>query len=68
MVLCYQQLINEFVKKERIPLDGVRPAEILLGRDTRPSGSALLKAAREVWVPQPILSLYHLLFYSLSPI
>ncbi|KAJ1391758.1 Phosphoacetylglucosamine mutase [Sesbania bispinosa] len=41
------QLINEFVEKERIPFDGVRPAEILLGRDTRPSGKALLEAARE---------------------
>ncbi|AES94391.1 putative phosphoacetylglucosamine mutase [Medicago truncatula] len=41
------QLINEFVEKERIPFDGVRPAEILLGRDTRPSGEALLEAARQ---------------------
>ncbi|KAJ1386557.1 Phosphoacetylglucosamine mutase [Sesbania bispinosa] len=41
------QLINEFVEKERIPFDGVRQAEILLGRDTRPSGEALLEAARE---------------------
>ncbi|KAK2372415.1 phosphoacetylglucosamine mutase [Trifolium repens] len=40
------QLITEFVEKERIPFDGVRPAEILLGRDTRPSGEALLEAAR----------------------
>lgn len=43
------QLINVFVEKERIPLDGVRCAEILLGRDTRPSGDALLEAARQVW-------------------
>ncbi|XP_057449713.1 phosphoacetylglucosamine mutase [Lotus japonicus] len=41
------QLIDEFVDKERIPFDGVKPAEILLGRDTRPSGEALLQAARE---------------------
>ncbi|CAJ2677307.1 phosphoacetylglucosamine mutase-like isoform X2 [Trifolium pratense] len=41
------QLITEFVEKERIPFDGVRPAEILLGRDTRPSGEALLEAARQ---------------------
>ncbi|XP_061343930.1 phosphoacetylglucosamine mutase [Gastrolobium bilobum] len=40
------QLVNEFVEKEMIPLDGVRPAEVLLGRDTRPSGDALLEAAR----------------------
>lgn len=48
MVLYYQQLINEFVEKENIPFNGVRPAEVLLGRDTRPSGDALLKAAKEV--------------------
>ncbi|XP_058778137.1 phosphoacetylglucosamine mutase [Vicia villosa] len=41
------QLINEFVEKESISFDGVRPAEILLGRDTRPSGEALLEAARQ---------------------
>ncbi|XP_004511763.1 phosphoacetylglucosamine mutase [Cicer arietinum] len=41
------QLINEFVEKEKIPFDGIRPAEILLGRDTRPSGDALLEAARQ---------------------
>ncbi|XP_057763266.1 phosphoacetylglucosamine mutase [Arachis stenosperma] len=41
------QLINEFVKKEGIQFDGVKHAEILLGRDTRPSGEALLEAAKE---------------------
>ncbi|KAI4315164.1 hypothetical protein L6164_028005 [Bauhinia variegata] len=41
------QLINEFVKKENIPFSGARPAEVLLGRDTRPSGDALLKAAKD---------------------
>ncbi|KAF7828526.1 phosphoacetylglucosamine mutase [Senna tora] len=41
------QLIEEFVKKEDISFNGVRPAEVLLGRDTRPSGDALLKAAKE---------------------
>ncbi|MED6167723.1 hypothetical protein PIB30_005345 [Stylosanthes scabra] len=41
------QLINEFVKKEGIQFDGVRSAEILLGRDTRPSGEALLEAAKQ---------------------
>ncbi|XP_040998417.1 phosphoacetylglucosamine mutase-like [Juglans microcarpa x Juglans regia] len=41
------QLITEFVEKERIPLDGVRPATILLGRDTRPSGESLLEAAKQ---------------------
>ncbi|KAK4262493.1 hypothetical protein QN277_028048 [Acacia crassicarpa] len=40
------QLINDFVK-EGIPFNGVRPAEVILGRDTRPSGDALLKAAKE---------------------
>ncbi|XAR54850.1 Phosphoacetylglucosamine mutase [Bertholletia excelsa] len=41
------QLIDEFVKKENIPLEGARPAEILLGRDTRPSGVSLLEAAKQ---------------------
>ncbi|XP_016201523.1 phosphoacetylglucosamine mutase [Arachis ipaensis] len=41
------RLINEFVKKEGIQFDGVKHAEILLGRDTRPSGEALLEAAKE---------------------
>ncbi|CAJ1928898.1 unnamed protein product [Sphenostylis stenocarpa] len=40
-------LINEFVAKEGILMDGVSQAEVLLGRDTRPSGSALLEAARQ---------------------
>ncbi|CAL0314343.1 unnamed protein product [Lupinus luteus] len=41
------KLINEFVEKESIPFDGVRSAEVLLGRDTRPSGDDLLEAARQ---------------------
>lgn len=41
------QLIDEFVKKENICFDGVRSAEILLGRDTRPSGESLLEAAKQ---------------------
>ncbi|XP_054824346.1 phosphoacetylglucosamine mutase [Prosopis cineraria] len=41
------QLINDFVKKEDIQFNGGRPAEVILGRDTRPSGGALLKAATE---------------------
>lgn len=41
------QLITEFVEKENIPLEGVRRAEILLGRDTRPSGESLLEAAKQ---------------------
>ncbi|KAK6947460.1 LOW QUALITY PROTEIN: Alpha-D-phosphohexomutase, alpha/beta/alpha domain III, partial [Dillenia turbinata] len=41
------QLINEFVKKEKIPLDGSGSAEILLGRDTWPSGESLVEAANE---------------------
>jgi hypothetical protein len=42
------QLITEFVEKENIPFEGVRRAEILLGRDTRPSGESLLEAAKQV--------------------
>ncbi|KAE9596737.1 putative phosphoacetylglucosamine mutase [Lupinus albus] len=41
------KLINEFAEKESIPFDGIRPAEVLLGRDTRPSGDDLLEAARQ---------------------
>ncbi|KAL9327510.1 hypothetical protein ACSQ67_002513 [Phaseolus vulgaris] len=40
-------LINEFVAKEGILMDGVSQAEVLLGRDTRPSGDALVEAARQ---------------------
>lgn len=43
-----KQLISDFVSKEIIPLDNVRSAEILLGRDTRPSGEYLLEAAKQV--------------------
>lgn len=46
--LFWGQLITEFVEKENIPLEGVRRAEILLGRDTRPSGESLLEAAKQV--------------------
>ncbi|KAM7258611.1 hypothetical protein ACFE04_014352 [Oxalis oulophora] len=43
------ELVTEFVEKESIPLDGVgvRSAEILLGRDTRPSGKSLVEAAKQ---------------------
>lgn len=41
------QLINEFAKKENIPLDGAKAAAVLLGRDTRPSGESLVKAAKQ---------------------
>ncbi|XP_077244774.1 phosphoacetylglucosamine mutase-like [Tasmannia lanceolata] len=41
------QLINQFVDKENIPFGGVQTAEILLGRDTRPSGEGLLEAAKQ---------------------
>ncbi|GFZ00885.1 phosphoglucosamine mutase-like protein [Actinidia rufa] len=33
------QLVDDFVKKENIPLEGVQSAEISLGRDTRPTGA-----------------------------
>ena len=42
------QLINEFAKKENIPLDGAKSATVLLGRDTRPSGESLVDAAKQV--------------------
>ncbi|KAL6008246.1 hypothetical protein ACLOJK_033752 [Asimina triloba] len=40
------QLIAQFVKKENIKFGGDQSAEVLLGRDTRPSGEALLEAAK----------------------
>jgi len=43
----YVQLINEFVEKEGISVDGDWHVEVLLGRDTRPSGDALLQAAKQ---------------------
>lgn len=48
MCVCYLQLINEFVEKEGISMDGVTQVEVLLGRDTRPSGDSLLVAAKQV--------------------
>lgn len=41
------QLIEEFVRKENILFDDGHAAEILLGRDTRPSGDSLLEAAKQ---------------------
>ncbi|OWM64099.1 hypothetical protein CDL15_Pgr018670 [Punica granatum] len=41
------QLIVEFAEKENIKFDGDFRAEILLGRDTRPSGESLLEAAKQ---------------------
>ncbi|CAO2819384.1 unnamed protein product [Amaranthus hypochondriacus] len=41
------QLIDDFVRKELISLDNGYSAEILLGRDTRPSGESLLDAAKQ---------------------
>ncbi|MQM06661.1 hypothetical protein Taro_039490 [Colocasia esculenta] len=37
-----------FVKKEDIPFGGLLSAEVLLGRERRPSGEALLEAAKQV--------------------
>lgn len=36
------------MEEENIPFGGVQSAEVLLGRDTRPSGEALLEAAKHV--------------------
>lgn len=48
MDLLLGQLIDDFVRKELISLDNGYSAEILLGRDTRPSGESLLDAAKQV--------------------
>ncbi|XP_073151070.1 phosphoacetylglucosamine mutase [Henckelia pumila] len=39
------QLIDDFAKKENIQLDGAPSSEVLLGRDSRPSGKLLVSAA-----------------------
>lgn len=54
-----KQLIDEFAKKENIPLNGAKTATILLGRDTRPSGESLVEAAKQV----RILIIKFTLFY-----
>ncbi|XP_068667447.1 phosphoacetylglucosamine mutase isoform X2 [Aristolochia californica] len=41
------KLINQFVIEKDIPFGRGQPAEVLLGRDTRPSGEALLEAAKQ---------------------
>lgn len=41
------QLLQDFIKKENIILEGAPAAEVLLGRDTRPSGGTLLEAAKQ---------------------
>jgi len=38
----------KFAKEESIPLGRAKSAEILLGRDTRPSGQTLCEAAKQV--------------------
>lgn len=41
------EIIDDFVKKEKIALAGEWEAEVFLGRDTRPSGLSLLEAAKQ---------------------
>lgn len=41
------QLLEYFIEKENITLDGKTKAEVLLGRDTRPSGVTLLDATKQ---------------------
>ncbi|KAK6146419.1 hypothetical protein DH2020_020288 [Rehmannia glutinosa] len=41
------QLLDDFVKKENITLEGAPAAKVLLGRDTRPSGMSLVEAAKQ---------------------
>ncbi|KAL7111275.1 hypothetical protein ACP275_05G078300 [Erythranthe tilingii] len=41
------QLVDDFVKKENITLEGGPAAQVLLGRDTRPSGASLVEAAKQ---------------------
>lgn len=41
------EVLDDFVKKEKIALDGEWAAEVFLGRDTRPSGVSFLEAAKQ---------------------
>ncbi|CAN6463274.1 unnamed protein product [Victoria cruziana] len=41
------QLIIDFVKKENIPFGKEQTGEVILARDTRPSGESLLQAAKQ---------------------
>ncbi|RRT70593.1 hypothetical protein B296_00036305, partial [Ensete ventricosum] len=50
------QLVVQFVEEENIPFGGVQSAEVLLGRDTRPSGEALLEAAKHVCLAERLMS------------
>lgn len=50
------------MKKENIQLEVGRGTEVLLGRDTRPSGKSLLEAAKKVWrAPSLLFILYNYL-------
>ncbi|KAM1584264.1 hypothetical protein ACFX1Z_037263 [Malus domestica] len=40
-------LIAEFVENQKIALDGAKSVEILVARDTRPSGGSLVEAAKQ---------------------
>ncbi|XP_020266836.1 LOW QUALITY PROTEIN: phosphoacetylglucosamine mutase-like [Asparagus officinalis] len=44
---CLLDVVLKFIEEENIPLGGLNSAEILLGRDTRPSGHALSEAAKQ---------------------
>ncbi|KAL6548211.1 hypothetical protein OROGR_008632 [Orobanche gracilis] len=41
------QLLDDFIKKENVVLEGAPALEVLLGRDTRPSGMSLVEAAKQ---------------------
>lgn len=61
-MFSFKQLIIDFVKKENIPIEGVCPAEVLLGRDTRPSGGFLLEAAKQVLIPPDHCEFYRVCY------
>lgn len=63
--MLIKQLLDEFTKKESIILEGSPPAQVLLGRDTRPSGENLLEAAKQVLLRFDLL-FFFVCFYSHS--
>lgn len=57
------RLVAEFAASEGIALDGAKPVEILVARDTRPSGESLLQAAKLVIFSTFTMSFYFFILY-----
>lgn len=49
LIFVHMQLVLQFAKDEGITLGGGHSAQVLLARDTRPTGEYLLDVATKVW-------------------